>query len=224
LSLDGLPHSATLGTVIESWTYDGFGAVASYTVQTSDGTVEYAMSGVGIGTPITRDSLGRITSMNELINGAAHTWTISYDARGRLQTVTRDGTTTTYGYDPNGNLTAINGASFGSFDAQDRMIGFTPPGGEPWTLAYTNNGDLNAKESAAQAYAFTYDLSSNLRSAQATGSTTATIDYVIDGMNHRIGKAVTSGSGTIQDGLLYDEQRRVVAELDGSNNVLSTFV
>ena len=43
-------------------------------------------------------------------------------------------------------------------------------------------------------------------------------------MNHRIGKAVTSGSGTIQDGLLYDEQRRVVAELDGSNNVLSTFV
>src|SRR5580658_10391425 len=91
-------------------------------------------------------------------------------------------------------------------------------------LPVTNNGDLNAKESAAQAYAFTYDLSSNLRSAQATGSTTATIDYVIDGMNHRIGKAVTSGSGTIQDGLLYDEQRRVVAELDGSNNVLSTFV
>jgi hypothetical protein len=35
---------------------------------------------------------------------------------------------------------------------------------------------------------------------------------------------VTNGSGTIQDGLLYDEQRRVVAELDASNNVLSTFV
>jgi hypothetical protein len=52
-SLDGLPHSATLGTVSETWTYDGFGTVASYTVQTSDGTVEYAMSGVGIGTPIT---------------------------------------------------------------------------------------------------------------------------------------------------------------------------
>jgi hypothetical protein len=44
-SLDGLPHTATLGSVSESWTYDGFGAVASYTVQTSDGTVEYAMSG-----------------------------------------------------------------------------------------------------------------------------------------------------------------------------------
>jgi RHS repeat-associated protein len=138
--------------------------------------------------------------------------------------VTRDGTTSTYGYDPNGNLTAINGASFGTFDAQDRMIGFTALAGDPWTLAYTNNGDLTAKESAAQAYAFAYDLSSNLRSAQATGTTSASIDYVIDGMNRRIGKSVTGSSLPIQEGLLYDEQRRVVAELDGSNNVLSTFV
>jgi len=69
-----------------------------------------------------------------------------------------------------------------------------------------------------------YDLSSNLRSVQATGSTTADINYVIDGANRRIGKAVTNASTTIQDGLLYDEQRRVVAELDGSNNVLTTFV
>ncbi len=223
-SLDGLPHAATLGTVSEAWTYDGFGAVASYTVQTSDGTVVYAMSGAGIGTPITRDALGRITSMQELVNGATHKWAIGYDSRGRLESVTRDGTTTTYGYDPNGNLTAINGAPFGTFDAQDRMVSFAAPGGDLWTLAYTNNGDLTAKESTAQAYAFAYDLSSNLRSAQATGTTSATIDYVIDGMNRRIGKAVTGGSLPIQDGLLYDEQQRVVAELDGSNNVLSTFV
>jgi RHS repeat-associated protein len=225
-SLDGLPRSATLGAVSETWTYDGFGAVASYTVQTSDGAVEYAMSGVGIGTPITRDALGRITSMQELVSGSTHTWGIGYDSRGRLETVTRDGTTTTYGYDPNGNLTAINGATFGTFDAQDRMVSFTPPGGEPWTLAYTNNGDLTAKASSAQSYTFNYDLSSNLRSVSdsVSGSTAWSLDYVIDGMNRRIGKAVTAGSGLIQEGLLYDEQRRVVAELDGSNNVLSTFV
>jgi RHS repeat-associated protein len=210
--------------VSEAWTYDGFGAVASYTVQTSDGTVEYAMSGVGIGTPITRDSLGRITSMQELVNGATHTWSIGYDARGRLETVTRDGTTTTYDYDPNGNLTTVNGAPFGTFDAQDRMVSFTPPGGDVWTLAYTNNGDLTAKASSAQSYAFNYDLSSNLRSVQVSGATSAELDYVIDGMNRRIGKAVTAGSGLIQEGLLYDEQRRVVAELDAANNVVSTFV
>jgi RHS repeat-associated protein len=225
-SLDGLPHAASLGSVTEAWTYDGFGAVASYTVQTSDGTVEYAMSSVGIGTPISRDSLGRITSMQELVNGATHTWTIGYDTRGRLETVTRDGTSTTYGYDPNGNLTAINAADFGTFDAQDRMVSFTPPGGELWSLAYTNNGDLTAKADSAQSYAFSYDLSSNLRSVSnsVSGSTSWSLDYVIDGMNRRLGKAVTAGSGLIQEGLLYDEQRRVVAELDGSNNVLSTFV
>jgi YD repeat-containing protein len=223
-SLDGLPHAATLGSVTEAWTYDGFGAVASYTVQTSDGTVEYAMSGVGIGTPITRDSSGRITSMQELVNGATHTWSISYDARGRLETVTRDGTTSSYDYDSNGNLTAINGATFGTFDAQDRMVSFTPPGGDLWSLTYTNNGDLTGKSDAAQSYAFNYDLSSNLRSVQASGPLSTEIDYIIDGMNRRIGKAITAGSGLIQEGLLYDEKRRVVAELDGSNNVLSTFV
>jgi RHS repeat-associated protein len=225
-SVDGLPHAASLGTVSEAWTYDGFGAVASYTVQTSDGTVEYAMSGVGIGTPITRDSLGRITSMQELVNGATHTWSISYDARGRLETVTRDGTTSSYEYDPNGNLTAISGATFGTFDAQDRMVSFTPPGGDLWSLAYTNNGDLTGKSDSSQAYAFNYDLSSNLRNVadSVSGSTAWSLDYVIDGMNRRIGKAVTAGSGLIQQGLLYDEHRRVVAELDGSNNVLSTFV
>jgi RHS repeat-associated protein len=184
------------------------------------------MSSVGIGTPISRDSLGRITSMQELVNGATHTWTIGYDTRGRLETVTRDGTSTTYGYDPNGNLTAINAADFGTFDAQDRMVSFTPPGGELWSLAYTNNGDLTAKADSAQSYAFSYDLSSNLRSVSnsVSGSTSWSLDYVIDGMNRRLGKAVTAGSGLIQEGLLYDEQRRVVAELDGSNNVLSTFV
>jgi hypothetical protein len=46
-------------------------------------------------------------------------------------------------------LTAIHGAPFGTFDAQDRMMGFTPPAADPWTLAYTNNGDLTAKECAA---------------------------------------------------------------------------
>ncbi len=48
---------------------------------------------------------------------------------------------------------------------------------------------------------------------------------MIDGLNHRVGKGVTPGVGSaVNEGLLYDEQGRVVAELDGSNNVLSTFV
>jgi RHS repeat-associated protein len=104
------------------------------------------------------------------------------------------------------------------------MVTFVPPGGASWTLSYTNNGDLSTKESAAQAYAFDYDLSSNLRNVQITGTGAAGVDYVIDGMNRRVAKAATTGTATVNEGLLYDEQGRVVAELDGSNNVLSTFV
>ena len=56
-SLDGLPYSSVLGTTSDAWTYDGFGAQASYTLKTSDGTVQYAMSGNGVdGSPIARDA------------------------------------------------------------------------------------------------------------------------------------------------------------------------
>jgi RHS repeat-associated protein len=44
---------------------------------------------------------------------------------------------------------------------------------------------------------------------------------VIDGTNRRIGKKV---NGALVQGLLYETQLRVAAELDGSNNVVSRFV
>jgi hypothetical protein len=50
------------------------------------------------------------------------------------------------------------------------MVAFTPPGGSVWSLSYTNNGDLSDKVGASQAYAFDYDLSSNLRNVQITGT------------------------------------------------------
>ena len=75
---------------------------------------------------------------------------MTYDARGRLESVTLDGRYDVYEYDPNGNLTGINGATFGTYDAQDRMVTFTPPGGGPWRLTYTNNGDLSQKLSGTR--------------------------------------------------------------------------
>jgi RHS repeat-associated protein len=225
-SLDGLPYSSTLGNVSDAWTYDGFGAPSSYTVKTSDGTVLYTWSGEGgDGTPVTRDSLGRVTNMLETANGETHEWTYTYDSRGRLSSATEDGATTTYGYDANGNLTSVNGSTFGTYDAQDRLITLSPPSQNTWTYSYTNNGDLTSKSSTPQTLDFTYDVSSNLRAVDITGFGGASIDYVIDGMNRRIGKSITPATGsTVKDGLLYDEQRRVVAELSSSGSVLSTFV
>ncbi|MBK9608417.1 MAG: hypothetical protein IPO58_18975 [Betaproteobacteria bacterium] len=47
------------------------------------------------------------------------------------------------------------------------------------------------------------------------------IDYVIDGENRRIGKKL---NGVLTKGFLYQGPYRVVAELDGSNSVVSRFV
>ena len=47
------------------------------------------------------------------------------------------------------------------------------------------------------------------------------IDYVIDGMGRRVGKKV---NGVLQKQWLYADNLRVVAELDGSGNVVSRFV
>jgi RHS repeat-associated protein len=66
---------------------------------------------------------------------------------------------------------------------------------------------------------YAYDAFGNLRSVTLPDSTL--IEYVIDGQNRRIGKKV---NGTLQQGFLYDDQLRILAELDGSGAVVSRFV
>jgi len=59
----------------------------------------------------------------------------------------------------------------------------------------------------------------NLRRVELPGGTV--IDYLIDGNDRRIGKKV---NGTLAQGFLYQDGLRIVAELDGSNQVVSRFV
>ena len=47
------------------------------------------------------------------------------------------------------------------------------------------------------------------------------IEYVIDGENRRVGKKV---NGTLTQGFLYNGQLQIIAELDGSNAVVSRFI
>jgi hypothetical protein len=107
------------------------------------------------------------------------------------------------------------------------MVTFTPPGqASSWTSRLHEQRRPHEQKlgDAAQTYAFNYDLSSNLRSVRSPGPVAGERGYVIDGMNRRIEKAIDGFGRDVNEGLLYDEQGRVVAELDGSNNVLSTFV
>jgi hypothetical protein len=73
-----------------------------------------------------------------------------------------------------------------------------------------------------------YDALGNLRTV--TFQDGKRIVYVIDGANRRVGKKVCAAPCTggaqpqLQQGFLYADQLRVVAELNGSNGVVSRFV
>jgi RHS repeat-associated protein len=66
---------------------------------------------------------------------------------------------------------------------------------------------------------YTYDVLGNLLQVVLPSATT--IDYLVDGQNRRIGRKV---NGVVTQGLLYQGQLSPIAELNGSNQVVSRFV
>ncbi len=213
----------TLGNVTTSQSYSSHGELSSYTANYS-------------GTPIfqttySRDSLGRITTLNETDGstsspyqfGVAKTLNYSYDAVGRLAKVWRDDTlVSTYSYDANGNRIAhITPTSIdsGAYDAQDRMLSYAGA-----QYIYGLNGDLQSKISSTDTTKYTYDALGNLTQVimppkgQANGDV---IQYVVDGQNRRIAKKV---NGIIAQRFLYAGNLIPIAELDSAGNIMARFV
>ncbi|MEW5878212.1 MAG: RHS repeat-associated core domain-containing protein [Acidobacteriota bacterium] len=102
----------------------------------------------------------------------------------------------------------------GTYDDQNRLLSYGD-----YTFTYTANGELISKCQGSVCQYFDYDVFGNLRHVILDNG--MEIEYVIDGRNRRIGKKV---NGTLVQGLIYDDQLRIVAELDGSNQVVSRFI
>ncbi len=216
---NGLLTGTTLGNVTTSQTYSTFGELSSYTANYSSSPI--------FQTSYVRDSLGRITTLNETIQGVSKSMQYSYDPVGRLQNVWRNDTlVSTYRYDPNGNRIAhITPTSIdsGTYDAQDRMLSVactrmlqSSAGAQ---YVYGLNGDLQAKISGSDTTEYTYDALGNL--TQVVMPNGDVIQYVIDGQNRRIAKKV---NGKIVDRWIYSGQLSPVAELDSAGNVVAQFV
>ena len=206
---NGLIQTSTLGHIIDSRNYSSFGEVDTYSASFQTNPI-YNLQFV-------RDKTGRITQKTETIGGVASIYGYSYDAAGRLTAVKINETPySSYTYDSNSNrLTQTRGATTvnGTYDAQDRMTQYGST-----TYTYTANGELQSKTTSGQTTTYSYDALGNLMNVNMPDGTQ--IEYLIDGLNRRIGKKV---NGTVvQRFLYYDESP--VAELDGSGNVLSLFV
>jgi len=119
-----------------------------------------------------------------------------------------------YGYDDNGNRTDLNGAPIAHYDAQDRLLDYNSA-----TYDYTANGELKSKTVGNATTSYHYDVLGNLRQVTLPGGNA--IDYVIDGQNRRIGK---KRDNVLEQGFLYQDQLKPIAELDGNGNVVARFV
>jgi RHS repeat-associated protein len=207
---NGLLTGSTLGGVTDAWAYNGFAEPIGYAAGYG-GTSLYAVR-------YTRDPLGCITEKRQTIDGVTRTDTYTYDVAGRLMAVARDGTPlATYTYDRNGNrLTATSprGTVTGRYDAQDRLLRYGPT-----TYTHTANGELRSRTTRGQTTTYDYDALGNLLGVSLPDGTQIT--YLVDGRNRRLGKQV---NGTLVQGFLYQDDLRLVAELDGTSSVISRFV
>lgn len=197
----GTPPPSTT-TVSTARQYDPFGDVSQLSA-TSYGALVYQ------GT-FTRDADGRITQDVEDLNGTTTTWGYTYDSRGRLSTVSENGSVLdTYGYDANGNRISVNGQTVANYNADDQLTSYN---GVPYT--YAADGSL----ASAGSTTYQYDALGHLLEVKTP---TETITYTYDGLGRRVGKSV---NGTLVQGFLYADGLHPIAELDGQGNVVATFV
>ena len=210
---NGLLTGTTLVNVTDARTNNGFAEPTAY-------TANYGGSPIYSIQYNTYDKLGRITQKTETIGGVTDVHEYGYDPGGRLETVKKNTVTiSTYTYDANGNrLSYFNGVTTvnGTYENQDRLLTYSTA-----TYGYTANGELQSKTVGGQTTTYQYDALGNLLGVSMPGAPSTQIQYLVDGRNRRIGKKI---NGTLVKGFLYGDQLSPVAELGGSNNLVSTFV
>ena len=209
-SLHGLVTGTTLGSVTTTHSYNGFGEPSEYLAEYNGSDLFHAT--------YTRDSLGRVSQLTEIVQGTTKFFEYDYDAIGRLIEVRTDSVTTaTYEYDDNGNrieATGPGGTATGNYDDQDRLLSYGAA-----SYGYSANGELAKKIVGSDTTLYAYDELGNLTSVRLPDGTD--IEYVIDGLNRRVGKRV---NGNVVKGWLYQDQLNPVAEVDSAGQVVARFV
>ena len=159
-----------------------------------------------------------MSGKTETIGNVKNTYGYTYDKAGRLTGVKKNGVVvSSYSYDSNSNrvsATTTSGPVTATYDAQDRVLTY---GKAAYT--YTANGELAGQTVGTQTTSYSYDVLGNLTSVVLPDGTAIT--YVVDAENRRIGTAI---DGVLQVGYLYDDDDRIVAQMDAANQIVSQFV
>jgi RHS repeat-associated protein len=207
---NGLLTGTALGSVTTSQSYTPLGELARYTASMSN-TALFDVTYI-------RDAVGRISELTESVGGAITTKAYTYDPAGRLTDARENGTlAAVYEYDAYGHrsrVTRPSGVEAETYDDQDRLLTHGMA-----TYTYTRNGELSTKTVGNAVTHYDYDVLGNLRGVTLPDGTA--IQYVVDGLNRRVGKKV---NGVLVQGFLFQTQLNPIAELDGTGNVVSRFI
>jgi RHS repeat-associated protein len=198
----GFVTGTTLGTVSTIYDYSGFGELSTLSAN-FQGKDAFSQT-------LQRDELGRVKSIKEVSGNTTLSLAYSYDSRGQLTEVDRDGVVTSYNYDENGNRVSISVDGIeilaAEYDAQDRIRAFGDVAFEQ-----TAHGDVLRRSQGDSALELEYDGLGNLLTAVVSDAKASkTISYTVDGFGRRVGKQV---GGKFTRGWLYRDALRPVSEV-----------
>jgi RHS repeat-associated protein len=98
----------------------------------------------------------------------------------------------------------------------------TYDGASGLTFKYTPNGETKEIKSPTKTSTYNYDALGNLLSVSIVqGTTTTTVEYLVDGKGRRVGKKL---NGVLQQQWLYGDDLRPVAELSSSGALVAQFI
>jgi len=211
-NVTGLIESSTLRETENSFSYNEFHEISGDSA-VIDGVTDYQNN-------YTRDKLGRIIEKIEVFQGITTTYEYIYDLAGRLAQVKENGmAAANYTYDSNGNRTSVtdlSGVVSASIDDQDRLVSYGD-----FNYSYTDNGELLTKNNTVSSDRtdYLYDVQGNLTRVELPNGDI--VEYVIDGLNRRIGKKVNN---VVTQKFIYGGDLNPIAELNIADQIVSRFV
>jgi RHS repeat-associated protein len=172
----------------------------------------------------TLDSEGRVTS-TQAAGVAAIAY--SYDARGRLATISQGASTTTFGYDPQGNLATVTDPSGQttqfSYDADGQLLSEIQPGNSTVGFGYDADGNVTSVTPPGQpSHTFTYTPGDLVASytPPVVGTEQDHTQYLYDNENRLEEVDLPDGTSTVYG---YDRAGRLATITDSSGTRTLTY-
>jgi RHS repeat-associated protein len=209
---NGLPEAVTGGALYMTRSFNGYGEVDDQAFSINGTTL--------ISCNLTRDNAGRITARAETVEGVTSDYAYTYDAMGRLLTVTRDGAVVEeYAYNAVGTRiyenNVLRGISQRDYVYSDEDCLLTAGSA---SYKYNADGFLTTKTEGTDVTSYDYSSRGELLGVTLPDGTL--IDYLHDPLGRRIAKKV---NGVTTEKYLWQDLTRLLAIFDGSDNLIMRF-